>query len=44
VTAIRLPSEMLAAIDAWAARQPSWPGRSEAMRRLIEIGLKAKGK
>jgi hypothetical protein len=31
-------------IDAWAAAQDDEPGRSEAIRRLVEIGLKAKGK
>jgi hypothetical protein len=29
-------------IDAWAAAQEDGPGRSEAIRRLVEIGLKAK--
>jgi hypothetical protein len=29
-------------IDAWAAAQEDEPGRSEAIRRLVEIGLKAK--
>jgi hypothetical protein len=31
-------------VDAWAAKQADEPGRSEAIRRLVEIGLKAKGK
>jgi hypothetical protein len=31
-----------AAVDAWAAKQEDEPGRSEAIRRLVEIGLKAK--
>jgi hypothetical protein len=42
VTAIRLSKEMRAAVDNWAAEQPDGPGRSEAIRRLVEIGLKAK--
>ena len=29
-------------IDAWAAAQEDDPGRSEAIRRLLELGLKAK--
>jgi hypothetical protein len=30
-------------VDNWAAKQDDKPGRSEAFRRLVEIGLKAKG-
>ena len=41
VTAIRLSAEMRAAVDAWAAKQEDAPGRSKAIRRLVEIGLKA---
>jgi hypothetical protein len=44
VTAIRLSSQLRANVDAWAAAQGDEPGRSEAIRRLVEIGLKAKGK
>jgi hypothetical protein len=33
---------MRAAVDAWAKAQDDQPGRSEAIRRLVEIGLKAK--
>jgi hypothetical protein len=40
---IRLSDEFLANVDAWAAAQDDEPGRSEAIRRLVEIGLKAKG-
>jgi hypothetical protein len=29
-------------VDAWAVNQEDQPGRSEAIRRLVEIGLKAK--
>jgi Ribbon-helix-helix protein, copG family len=39
---IRLPKEMIAAIDAYSAA--GQVNRSEAIRRLVEIGLKAKGK
>jgi hypothetical protein len=44
VTAIRLSKELRGTVDAWAAEQDDEPGRSEAIRRLVEIGLKAKGK
>jgi hypothetical protein len=43
VTAIRLSEELRANVDAWAAAQEDAPGRSEAIRRLVELGLK-KGK
>jgi hypothetical protein len=43
VRAIRLSDEFLAEVDAWAAKQDDEPGRSEAIRRLVELGLKAKG-
>jgi hypothetical protein len=43
VRAIRLSDEFLAKVDTWAASQDDAPGRSEAIRRLVEIGLKAKG-
>jgi hypothetical protein len=42
VTAIRLSEEFRAAVDNWAAKQDDKPPRSEAIRRLVEIGLKAK--
>jgi hypothetical protein len=42
VTAIRLSEEFRTAVDNWAAKQDDNPGRSEAIRRLVEIGLKAK--
>jgi hypothetical protein len=44
VSAVRLAPETSAAVDAWAASQPDEPGRSEAIRRLVELGLKVKGK
>jgi hypothetical protein len=44
VTAIRLSAELRANVDAWAAAQDDEPGRSEAIRRLVELGLKAKAK
>jgi len=44
VSAVRLPPEISAAVDDWASKQSDGPGRSEAIRRLVELGLKAKGK
>ena len=43
VTAIRLSKELRATVDNWADKQADQPGRSEAIRRLVELGLK-KGK
>src|ERR1700730_2377115 len=42
VTAIRLSEEFPAAVDKWAAKQDDKPPRSEAIRRLGELGLKVK--
>ncbi|WP_456663255.1 ribbon-helix-helix protein, CopG family [Bradyrhizobium sp. LB13.1] len=40
VSAVRLPADVTQEVDAWGeARELS---RSEAIRRLVEIGLKAK--
>jgi hypothetical protein len=45
---LRIPVMMaatdVAAIDAWRRKQPDLPSRSEAIRRLVELGLKAKNK
>jgi hypothetical protein len=38
----RWSESTICAIDSWAAKQADKPGRSEAIRRLVEIGLKAK--
>lgn len=40
----RWSSKELRAIDAWRAKQSEPLGRSEAIRRLVEIALKAKQK
>ena len=40
--AVRLPAELTAAVDKWA--EDNEANRSEAIRRLVELGLKAKGK
>jgi hypothetical protein len=42
VSAVRLPPDLASSIDSWAARQPDKPSRSEAIRRLVELGLKTK--
>ena len=39
---MRLSDEFIAKVDTWAASQADGPGRSEAIRRLVELGLKAK--
>lgn len=38
--AFRLSNQFMASVDAWAASQEDQPGRSEAIRRLVELGLK----
>jgi hypothetical protein len=42
VTAVRLSPAVGIAVDEWAASQPDAPTRSEAVRRLVELGLKMK--
>jgi hypothetical protein len=41
VTAVRLSAELKAMIDRWCSTQPDRPLRSEAIRRLLLIGLAA---
>ena len=45
---LRIPVMMsaseVAAIDQWRRKHDDLPTRSEAIRRLVELGLKAKGK
>ena len=41
---VRMPDEQLEAIDDWIEAQGEKISRPEAIRRLVEIGLKAKGK
>jgi hypothetical protein len=38
----RLPQELVDSVEAWASANSA--SRSEAIRRLVELGLKAKGK
>jgi len=42
---VRMHPPMLAGLDEWIAKQKQpFPSRPEAIRRLVEIGLKAKTK
>jgi hypothetical protein len=36
---LRMPKELTAAVEDWAARQADHPARSEAFRRLVDLGL-----
>ena len=38
---MRLSKDDIAQVDAWRRTQEDLPSRAEAIRRLIEIGLKA---
>jgi hypothetical protein len=40
--AARMPSALIAEVEAWATANDT--SRSDAFRRLVELGLKAKGK
>jgi hypothetical protein len=42
VSAVRLPATLTKQVDAWGEDHDA--SRSEAIRRLVELGLKAKGK
>jgi hypothetical protein len=42
VRTMRLSDEFMAKIDGWAGKQDDQPGRTEAIRRLVELGLKVK--
>jgi hypothetical protein len=44
VLPMRAPKELIDRVEAWAQKQPDKPSRSEAARRLIELGLNLKGK
>jgi hypothetical protein len=39
---VRLQPDPLAALDAWVVKQKDEPTRAEAIRRLVELGLKAR--
>jgi Ribbon-helix-helix protein, copG family len=39
---VRLSSQLIARVDAWAAKDNGALSRSEALRRLVELGLTVK--
>lgn len=41
---VRVDADFLKLIDEWRRKQDDVPTRPEAIRRLVELGLKAKGK
>jgi hypothetical protein len=41
---VRVQPDMAKQLDDWRRDQDDLPGRPEAIRRLVEIGLKAKAK
>jgi hypothetical protein len=42
--ALRATDEFRDTVERWAAKQSDKPNLSEAIRRLVELGLKVKGK
>lgn len=40
---VRLQPELVVPLDEWRRQQQDLPSRAEAIRRLVELGLKAKG-
>jgi len=42
--ALRMPPALRSDVEAWAKRQADNPSRSEALRRLVEMALKAQEK
>jgi hypothetical protein len=41
---VRLQPELAKPLDDWRREQADLPSRAEAIRRLVELGLKVKGK
>jgi hypothetical protein len=41
---VRVQPDMAKQLDDWRRNQNDLPSRPEAIRRLVELGLKAKGK
>ncbi|HZR88393.1 MAG TPA: hypothetical protein VFB02_16415 [Bradyrhizobium sp.] len=39
---VRFEADQFKALDTWIAKQVDPPSRPEAIRRLVELGLKAK--
>lgn len=44
VTALRLPDALTKSVEVWASQQADAPNRSEALRRLVELGLTVKSR
>jgi hypothetical protein len=44
MVALRMPPALIATVEGWAAAQHDEPVRSEAIRRLIELGLTVRAK
>jgi uncharacterized protein len=40
----RVSTEFLAKVDSWRREEPDLPSRTEAIRRLVELGLAASAK
>ncbi|MGD0420646.1 MAG: ribbon-helix-helix domain-containing protein [Xanthobacteraceae bacterium] len=40
---VRMPDDLVAAVDKWGADNEA-PSRSDAIRRLIELGLHSRGR
>jgi hypothetical protein len=38
----RWPADIVRMVDEWRRTHPDLPGRPEAIRRLVELGLKVK--
>lgn len=41
---VRVPPEILEAVDGWIMKQPKPQSRPQGILGLVELGLKAKGK
>jgi hypothetical protein len=41
---MRVSDEFLKSVDKWRAKQDDKPSRAEAIRRLVDLGLKVKPK
>jgi hypothetical protein len=41
---MRVTEEFLKSIDNWRAKEKNGPSRAEAIRRLVELGLKVKSR
>ena len=39
---MRVPPDFYKLVDEWRRQQPDLPNRSEAIRRLVDLGLEAK--